>query len=135
MKFKGNVVITNPTNVIRSKDDWKLCEYGKDLDKLGFKKYITFNGGMDSKAFVLNTHTFEKLGEFCSDSNIVTIFLLDEIKKYNPEFKFLDYDVLINDFDGDIQLEELSLFEGLDIKSYTVKGNGNIDFNTVYEYF
>lgn len=50
----------------------------------------------------------EVLGHFCADAGLVSVFLLDEILKYNPDFE--DWALcrpwcatIIKDFDGDIE--------------------------------
>lgn len=52
------------------------------------------------------TLNLKKIGNFCADSGMVAVFLLDEVLKYNPEF---DYHTekewaatLIKDFDGEV---------------------------------
>ena len=46
MKFKGDIIITDPCYIMRSKnelseDDWSFCEYGSYMEKLGIKHYLT----------------------------------------------------------------------------------------------
>ena len=69
------------------------------------------------------------MGKFCADAGLVGVFLLDEIKSYNP-----NYDVeretiyaatLIKDFDGEIWIEENREFGNVKII-----GRGNINFHT-----
>lgn len=70
------------------------------------------------------------LGEFCADSGMVGVFLLDEVLKYNPEF---DYHInkvftttLISGFEGDVVIEPDPHNDG----NVRVRGSGNFDFFT-----
>lgn len=88
-------------------DDWDVCDCGEYMEDLGIYNYIsrsTIYG--DWSCHVFNTDTKEILGQFCADSGMVAVFLLDEVLKYNPNF---NYHVtkpwtttLIKDFDGDV---------------------------------
>ena len=49
MKFKGDIIITDPCYIIRAEhngtkpitlDDWKACDYGDNMEVLGIKNYI-----------------------------------------------------------------------------------------------
>lgn len=39
MKFKGDIVITDPCYVVND-EDWEFSEYGDRMDKLGFTDYL-----------------------------------------------------------------------------------------------
>lgn len=39
MKFKGDIVITDPCYVVND-EDWEFSEYGDRVDKLGFTDYL-----------------------------------------------------------------------------------------------
>jgi hypothetical protein len=181
MKFKGDIIITDPCYIIKDdpeKDDWDLCNYGKNMEKLGINTYLTANTEYgdwscttikdDPKSEKLlnelNKMYFEFfqnynnpsiykteenrkkmydeymaerikkekegeliLGNFCADAGLVSVFLLDEVLKYNPKF---DYHLnrnwtttLIKNFDGNI---EITHKEG----DISVVGKGNINFYT-----
>lgn len=154
MKFKGDIIITDPCYIIRegnkqiSKDDWELCSYGDDMEKLGIKNYIsrdTLYG--DWSCTTYNSDTKEIFGQFCADAGMVGVFLLEEVLKYNPEF---DYHTerpwtttLIKDFDGEVEFEIIHT-EGIweddtefhskggrwEDDSVSVIGRGNINFET-----
>lgn len=135
MKFKGDIIITDPCYIMRAEhhgtkpitdDDWKSCEYGENMEVLGIKNYIcrdTIYG--DWSCDVFNTRTNEKIGEFCADAGLVAVFLLEEVLKYNPDYN--DHiekpwtTTLIRGFDGDID------FAVVDDEAMVV-GRGNIDF-------
>ena len=181
MKFKGDIIITDPCYIIRDKneltdDDWSGCQYGSFMEKLGIKHYLTSDteygdwscttvrdvpeaaeaiAKLNKNYFELwnnyNGTDFDKeleeklskereeliksydliLGSFCADAGLVSVFLLDEVLAYNPDF---DYHLnrkwtttLIKDFDGDVQITHRS--EGED-REVSVVGKGNINFYT-----
>jgi hypothetical protein len=69
-------------------DDWNVCEYGDRMDKLGFTKYMTRDtlyGDWSCTTFDLSTK--QSIGSFCADAGLVSVFLLDDILKYNPDYK------------------------------------------------
>jgi hypothetical protein len=134
MKFKGDVLITDPCYLIResnqlTKDDWESCEYGLNMEVLDFKNYIcrdTIYGDWSCKTFVSSKN---EIGQFCADSGMVGVFLLDEVLKYNPDF---DYHLnkpwtttWIKDFDGNVVFVVNEQKEKVKIK-----GVGNINFYT-----
>lgn len=42
MKFKGDIVITDPCYVIkRGSEDWRKCNYGDNMEVLGLTKFIS----------------------------------------------------------------------------------------------
>ena len=106
-----DIIITDPCYIIKDDtDDWRKCNYGNDMEALGFTNYKvrdTIYG--DWSCTVFNTDNNEKIGEFCADAGKVGIFALNEVLRYNPEF---DYHLkkkwattLINDFTGDAWFE------------------------------
>jgi hypothetical protein len=91
-------------------DDWEVCEYGDRMDKLGFTPQCymtrdTLYGDWSCTTFDLNTK--EEIGGFCADAGLVSVFLLDDILKYNPDYKdHLDKSwcaTHIKDFKGTVQ--------------------------------
>jgi hypothetical protein len=146
MRFKGNIIITDPCYVIRdenqmTKDDWEECNYGENMEALGIKNYLiseTIYG--DWSCTTYNKNTGEEIGKFCADAGLVGVFLLSEVLAYNPDF---DYYIskpwtttLIKNFDGDIRIEVVKV-----VNEYTsvinkndeevrVIGEGNINFYT-----
>ena len=88
-------------------DDWTKCEYGRNMEALGIEHYFTESTlygdwGCTTYKIKENPYTVinkfaesentgedydiscSKLGEFCADSGLVSVFLLDEVRKYNP---------------------------------------------------
>ena len=114
---------------IATGDDWMRCEYGECMNVLGFKTWLTDDthvGDWSCTVFRTDKSNPEEIGNFCADSGMVGVFLLDEVLKYNP--KFNDHInnpeavTWIKDFHGDV---ELCL---ADDGSVNVVGIGNIRF-------
>lgn len=133
MKFKGDIIITDPCYLGGSKDFWRQPDVniftGNGINKYGFTSYIwkdTIYG--DWSCETINTDTNEVIGNFCADAGLVCVFLLDEVLKHNPDF---DYHInrkhtttLIEDFDGDIDY----IID--DNQEAHIIGKGNINFIT-----
>lgn len=112
-------------------DDWARCNFGEDMDVLGFTHWLTDStiyGDWSCTVYKTGGKRRRKLGEFCADAGMVGVFLLDEVLKYNPKF---DYHInrtwttaLIKDFHGEI---ELSCPDGEEVN---VIGTGNINFKS-----
>lgn len=109
MKFKGDIIITDPCYICKD-DDWYKCNYGDNMEILGINTYIcrdTIYGDWSCTTF--DSDTKECIGEFCADAGMVAVFLLDEVLKYNPDF---DYHIkrpwtttFIKDFDGEVNFK------------------------------
>ena len=42
MKFKGDIIITDPCYIIKKdSEDWRKCDYGDNMEVLGFSNYIS----------------------------------------------------------------------------------------------
>lgn len=190
MKFKGNIIITDPCYIIRENpikapnpkdfnlpdsilnkpfnefsapeefafekafreylnekdkyDDWYNCEYGEHMEVLGINNYLckdTIYGDWSCTTYQTSTKDIESLinnqsldyfnpiGEFCADTGMVAVFLLDEVLKYNPNFtKWMEEHswcvTLIKDFDGDVEY-----FVDNNDNAHII-GKGNINFFT-----
>lgn len=117
MEFDGDIIITDPCYIIRAihhgttpltKDDWKACEYGEKMEALGIHHYMTRDTLYgDWSCTVYNTDTGEDLGEFCADAGLVSVFHLNEVLRYNPDFDYHEKwnwtTTLIPDFKGTVQ--------------------------------
>ena len=112
-------------------DDWTRSDFGSDMDTLGIHTYITkptIYGDWSCRTF--NPYTGENYGEFCADAGLVSVFLLDEVLKYNPKF---DYHferqwttTWIKNFSGSVQIvveEEKHRHD--EFSEYIVKVVGN----------
>lgn len=124
-------------------DDWETCQYGEYMEALGFTNYLTSDTEYgDWSCTTYEEDTNKKLGNFCADAGMVSVFLLDEILKYNPNF---DYHInnphcatWIKDFEGDITIihREYSYYDDEDEtfrrtdEEVSVVGKGSINFYT-----
>lgn len=128
MKFKGDIIITDPCYIFPKKDNDKAwidyCD--TEIVPKELKTYIwesTIYGDWSCTTFSEDN----PIGEFCADAGLVGVFLLDEVLAFNPEF---DYHTtkpwtttLIKDFDGNIDYEVRN-------DEAIIVGKGNIDFIT-----
>lgn len=123
-------VTSNPKKVV---DD--LAEITKYFnDKYGGYKGITdeqyklLRNECNDKQNALNLE-LEDIGKFCADAGLVSVFLLDEVRQYNPDIDTWIAShpwcvTTIKDFDGDV---EYYIDENTDAHIY---GTGNINFFT-----
>lgn len=142
MRFKGDIIITDPCYIIReehrgtkpvTEDDWEACNYGENMEALGIKNYLTRDTIYgDWSCATFDKDTGKEIGKFCADAGLVGVFLLEEVLAYNPDF---DYYIKkpwtttwIKDFDGDIEIEVVENKYG--DEEVRVIGNGNINFFT-----
>lgn len=89
------------------KDDWSRCVCGYDMEVLDIHNYITESticGDWGCSTYKITEDPYKvinnlveaekkgedygidvsKLGNFCADAGLVSVFLLDEVRKYNP---------------------------------------------------
>ena len=132
MYFKGDIIITDPMYIVKSEEDWHRCEYGENLEALKISTYITSGNGDEFASDVISLDTPERLGEFGSDSCMVSVMLLSEVRGYNFDF---DKDLgkhcytIVKDFEGEVKLFELEEDDGTGQRLYFM-GRGNINFRT-----
>ena len=132
MYFKGDIIITDPMYIVKSEEDWHCCEYGKNLEALNIYTYITSGHGDEFASDVISLDTPEKLGEFGSDSCMVSVMLLNELRRYNFDFdKELGKHcyTIVEYFEGEIDLVEMEEDDGTGQRVYFV-GKGNKNFRT-----
>lgn len=87
MEFDGDIIITDPCYIMREDDDWATCAYGENMEALGITHYMTRDTLYgDWSCTTFDTDTKEAIGEFCADAGLVSVFLLDEVLKYNPDY-------------------------------------------------
>ena len=100
MKFKGDIIVTDPCYIVKKHadldklisegfidsirhciiestlyGDWSCTTYKTDKDPIS----VINQPGLISDSIIL--------GEFCADAGLVGVFYLDEVIKYNPAFK------------------------------------------------
>ena len=136
-------------------DDWKACGCGQNMEVLGIKHYIcesTIYGDWGCTTYKVDTDPVKiidsmaesyakedheinlppvtsELGKFCADAGLVAVFLLDEVRKYNPDINkwIASHDwcvTTIPDFDG-----EVNYYIDKQDNAHIV-GIGNINFFT-----
>lgn len=130
-------------------NDWRKCNCGFDCERLGINNYIT-NSTLygDWGCTTYNKDTKEAIGEFCADSGLVAVFLLDEVRAYNSDIDNWIKEhpwcaTVIKDFDGIVNFIHMHM-EGIydSTTKYRkkgdpcsddiliVEGEGNINFTT-----
>ena len=128
--FDGDIIITDPCYIMRAPhhgttpitdDDWNACNYGYDMEVLGIKNYITRDTLYgDWSCTTYNSDTKESIGSFCADAGLVSVFALDEVLKYNPDFNYHEErnwtTTLIEDFKGDVYIDVVYI--GDDINNF-----------------
>ena len=135
-----------------SHDDWKKCRYGTNMEALGISTYFTEStiyGDWGCSTYKIEENPYEvvdnfveayeneedyeiecsKLGDLCADAGLVSVFLLDEVRKYNPDIdKWIEEHswcvTTIPDFDG-----EVNYYVDKSNEAHIV-GIGNINFFT-----
>jgi len=128
--FDGDIIITDPCYIMRAPhhgttpitdDDWSACNCGYDMEVLGIKNYITRDTLYgDWSCTTYNSDTKESIGSFCADAGLVSVFALDEVLKYNPDFNYHEErnwtTTLIENFKGDVYIDVVYL--GDDINNF-----------------
>ena len=109
--FSENAAKLNKADEIWQKsnpDDWDVCNYGSNMESIGIHHYMTRDtlyGDWSCTTFDLDAK--ERIGEFCADAGLVSVLLLDEVLKYNPNFDYHKNKpwttTLIKDFKGTVQ--------------------------------
>ena len=137
-------------------DDWRACDCGQNMEVLGIKRYIcesTIYGDWGCTTYKVDTDPVKiiysiaesyakedhkinfspvtsELGKFCADAGLVAVFLLDEVRKYNPDIdKWIKEHpwcvTTIPDFDG-----EVNYYVDKQGNAHIV-GIGNVNFFTI----
>lgn len=140
-----------------TKDDWCTCDYGRNMEALGIEHYITestiygdwgcstyqiqenpketidklaaaYNASEDEYIGV-DVKVIKDLGGFCADAGLVSVFYLDEVLKYNPDFRKWAEEhswcvTTIPDFDGEVEY-----YVDANSEAHII-GTGNINFFT-----
>ena len=119
-----------------NESDWDKCNCGENMNILGFSSYLVHNTIYgDWSCTTFNSDTNEVFGHFCADAGLVSVFLLNEVLKYNPDFDYhLNRDwttTWIKDFKGTIQIviEEEEYKHLSDYEGHWKKGDKGIDYS------
>jgi hypothetical protein len=143
MRFIGDIIITDPCYIIQDQDwgNFVFDDIEKEIRSLGFKNFMVNDTNYgDWFCETLEMYTNKKLGNFCADSGLVSIFLLEEVLAYNP--KYNDYKdnnsssvTFIKNFNGEIQFKENEIEDeiGYIEKYLSVIGTGTTNFYTILE--
>ena len=146
-KYHGTTPITE--------NDWRACDCGQSMEVLGINTYITKDtiyGDWGCTTYKVDTdpvkiidsmaesyakedHEIDfppvtsELGKFCADAGLVSVFLLDEVRQYNPNIDTWIAShpwcvTTIEDFDGNV---EYYIDKNSEAHIY---GTGNINFFT-----
>lgn len=119
-------------------DDWDICNYGDNMELLGFKNYLTQStiyGPWSCTVYNINKlgKPVNKIGNFTSDSGMVGVFTLSEINQYNSAYNSYATEkwsnTVIHDFDGIVTIINVgsSNVKDCDIR---IIGCGNVSFMT-----
>ena len=135
-----------------SHDDWRKCRYGTNMEALGISTYFTEStiyGDWGCSTYKIEENPYavvnnfveayeneedykikcSKLGDFCADAGLVSVFLLNEVRKYNSDIdKWIEEHswcvTTIPDFDG-----EVNYYVDKSNEAHII-GIGNINFFT-----
>ena len=125
MFFSGDIVITDPCYIVKNGADWGNCDYGQALDALGISTFLSTGEADCGGSYVLRGADGTPLGEFCSDSSVVSVIDAGELTAYNPNWTDALGDnccTLLRGFCG-----EVTLSTGED---WAFRGDGSIPFRT-----
>ncbi len=126
--FNGTIIITDPCYMVKNSEDWYDCEFGEELENLGFEDYLTFKFQEDSPQIIDDRGNL--LGKFCTDSSMVSVVCLDDLLAYNPAFdnhiRRPSTCTIINGFEGTV-----SYFK--ENGQISLVGQGSINFKLRYE--
>ncbi|MGM9532816.1 hypothetical protein [Intestinibacter sp.] len=146
------VLGNNYSDTALTSDDWLACNYGKNMKVLGITNYIserTIYGDWMCETYRIKENPIdtidsiveanrqdnyidleaELIGKFTANSGQVGVFLLDEVRKYNPGIddwiRTNPYSITtIEDFDGEVEY-----YVDNDEDAH-ICGTGNINFFT-----
>ena len=130
-QFDCDIVITDPTYFVKSQDDWLKCRHGEELEVLGISTYLTFSHGDCIGSVLINSDNNEILGDFASDSGMVSIVSLPELLAYDIDALRQTHPscyTIIKDFRGTIKSQ---LTPDDENQYWKLVGEGNIRFETI----
>ena len=137
MRFKGSIVIGDPSYFVKNEDDWKACEFGDRLDKIGFTDFMTIRF-TDDPQVVIDEKSGDVIGGICQTSGYIGVVYLDELKAYNIDYEKGFWNkqnrTIIFDFDGNVSSEQVEVvIDGYKDFDTKILGIGNICFCSCYE--
>lgn len=131
MKFRGDIIITDPVYAVKSDSDWGECDYGDSLDRIGLRTFLSYGNGDRFGDRVIDRETGECIGRFCQDSGVLSVMLLSELRAYDgslPERIPKHCYAVIRDFEGSVIVVEGENGEGK--KNFSFVGKGRNGFRT-----
>lgn len=134
--FSGSIIIGDPSYFVNSEEDWEKCEYGKNMDRLGFTDFLFVEFPDDPQVVVDNSNKI--IGGICQDSGVIVIVYLNELEKYNPNYLEAFYSdnnrTIIRNYKGEVGFKAVPVnVDGYDDKDTVIWGNGNVAFQSCYE--
>jgi len=124
--FKGDILIGDPCEMVKSGKDWQLCAWGERMEALGIETFLYADFQEDCPNVV--DEQGNVLGSFCTDSSAVVVTTLQELLRYNKEFdqhiKYPKNWTVIKDFEGTVSVKNLN-------GEKVIEGKGSINFRTV----
>ena len=130
-QFDGDIVITDPLYLVKDPADWEKCHYGEALDTLGISTYLTLPHADCCGTVLINTDTNEMLGDFASDSDMISVVLLSELLAYNIDAlkkTHPDCYTIIQNFHGTVKAVTLP---DDDDQYWKLVGEGNLRFESI----
>ncbi len=128
--FDGDIIITDPCYIAKNSEEWDSCKYGQDLSAIQIRSFITFEHGDSVGTTLINTDTDEIIGEFASDSGMVSVMLLSEVEAHYPQaLKTIAPScyTIIRNFQGTISASSIP---DNDDQYWKLTGEGNINFES-----
>lgn len=129
-----DIIITDPCYVMKNHDEWSKCGYGSEMENLGSftkDKYATADTIYgDWGCATYNLDTEEEIGAFCADAGRVSVFSLEQVQAYNPEYDPTERPwcvTLIRNFTGIVTLKTKFDESTYEIVRY-VEGRGSVNF-------
>ena len=117
---------------IKERDDWQICNYGMEMNKIGFHNCITSPTYIGDWCWLVNDNiTGQVLGQFSADSGMVGVFLMEEIINYDKTLldklkRLQQCACIIENYTGTITIEKPTKKNS----SARVRGVGNINFKS-----
>ncbi len=128
LKINGDIIIGDPCEMVKSEEDWEICEYGSRMDKLGINNFMCVEYEEDAPDVIDENGNI--IGSLCTDSGMIVVTKLIDLLNYDPEFnQHITYPenwTVIKNFNGDIEVREND-------DSVQLIGKGNISFFTKTE--
>lgn len=92
--FNGTIIITDPFYILNANnpEDWDKCARGNKMEMLGLNTYVTMLHVQPDMNWtiiqpgVTEDKPFIAIGKFHVNTGNASVFLLDELLAYNPDY-------------------------------------------------